>query len=363
MAIYLAHTYEYATRTDPNHAAWFDPKLAEVDATLKAAVLADVERWGRKHFGAVNMQRTPTGFGMELLRHALPEDAKYEQLPAGISDILHGAVSLPHRFELFRSTPKGQSYEHDARVAFLAHCRRVPVYLHGHFIADSGSEYLMYRQGWYKATVTVPATWKHIGLVPSGKVRIGQQDTYSYPRTPGESFTYWFSGTEIHLLKAHGWPVEIHNRILFAAEEKGLTGLDPLRRWQEVFVTAIMEAEKLSADSLHWQLFRSAIRSVALHTIGMFNFNGKAGASSYFNGQQWVEVAPAAATPYTLRFHHPEWWAAITARTRVATTRLALQVPLAQLSSIKGDAVVTTLPIDGIADTGKVGAYRLKGRV
>ena len=356
--LFLMHVYDQMPRHDPDLAAWFSAERVHDRGVLDCkAAAALIEQWQKHHFPKAAMQRTPTLFGRCLLTHgALPEKVHYEQVPEKTAKWIEGTVALPHRFELLKKKYAGPLYEHDARVAFLAHCRHVPVYFKDQMVFDDIPEFVPRRQGWYRATVTVPTPWAHIGLVPAEKITIGQQATYRYPRIPGETFTYWFHESEIELLLEHRWPFKILNRLLFAPEQKGVRGLDPLRLWQEKLSTAIMEAE-----DREWKLFRDGIRAAALRTIGTFKSNGRGQPETIFNGDEWVDVPAHKPNQWSMRFYHPEWWAAIVARTRVSATRFALSVPFDKIVSIRGDAVVTTEPIaQGLQDDGKVGSYRLK---
>ena len=357
---FLAHSFDFAKPAEPDLARWFEPAKVKVSEADGRAALDLVVQWARKHFDKrINMQRTPTGFGRELLLHALPEGVRYETLDDGLADVLDHHLSTPHRVESFQRI-KGKAYEHDARVAYLAHCRSVPVFLRGRCIIDEKNVYDGYRQGFYCATVTVPTGWEGIGLVHAEKTHLGDQPTYRFPRTPGETFTSWFHQEEIGLLQEKHWPYVIQRRMLFAEGERGLTGLDPLRLWRERFVDAILHAERLQADDPKWRIFRYAVRVAALHTIGAFHPTSKE-AGLYFDGEQWREEEKLKLNTWNMRWRHPEWFCAITARTRVMTTRKALALPLNQIVAITGDAILTTQPIPGMVDDGRVGAYRLKG--
>lgn len=372
MTTYLSHDARPMKQQEPmvgERNGWFY-RMPGITASEAQVALERVLGWSIKHFGTgVTMQRTPTGFGIQLLLRSLPEQVRYEPLPSGVSEVMHGAVGLPHRVEYFQ---RAKGLEYDARVAYLAHCRHVPVYLRadGQFIHDSNINnradfYQQHRQGWYKCEVRVPLDWKHIGLVPDTqhKLMVGEQPTYTYPRVPGDEFTTWLHESEVKLLLAHSWQFKMTERILFAAEEKGLRGLDPLRAWSDKLASGILGAEQQYRQTrdTSWSYMRMALRSVSLQTIGQFAYNGKGRIEYEIKDGQVIGHAPADLTEYLARYHHPEWFSAITARTRVSATRMALAVKPSELLAIKADAIVTkgavTLPKTG----DRIGEYRCKG--
>lgn len=361
MSIYLTHSSKAPAYAAPDLQEWFSGHAFKMGVTEDdcQAVLSSVVAWARKHFGnAVVMQRTPTGFGMQLLQMSLPEGIHYEPVPEAVSRMLHGYCSLPHRIERINSLPK-QWYEYDARVAYLAYCRNVPAYFRDSFIHDKQSEYVLHRQGWYLCRVQVPADWQSIGLVPGGHAKDGNQPTYVYPKQG--AFIHLLHCSEVELMRQHGWQFDIIERILFAQSKH--PGSDPLRAWATRLKEGIEAAELLANAGLetdaHWQLFRVALRAIALRTIGQFNFNGQADERYKKDALGWSTEGVKPTSGYLQRFHHPEWFSTITARERVQVTKIALQAPKEALVAIKADAVFTTTKLS-LEDTGKVGSYRLK---
>jgi hypothetical protein len=355
--IYLRQDKRPWPRQAPDVSGWFDKYKEKYTQAEAEAVLAQVERWAQKHFGThITMQLKPIGFGRQLLLNVLPDHVHYAQVPDAVGKSIHGMASVPHRIEAFQGATK--AYEHDARLAFLSFARRVPVYLADDFIYDTGSDYVPGREAWYRVDVTVPTGWDRIGLVPSRQIDSGEQSTYEYPNAPGTEFNYLLHASEVRLLREYQWPHAIRRRAIFA--DKDRHEADPLRKWQEILARAIEGAD---ADRRRWGLLRIALANIARHTIGGFLMNGKGNHGKIFDLESHLFVDDKAAPIFgtQLRYYMPHWNAAITARARVATTKLALSVPRAQLVKIVGDAVFTTVPIPGLCDNGKVGCYRLKG--
>lgn len=368
MSIYLTHSSKSPARTEPDMQEWFGGhgyRHTTSDDSCQA-VLSSVVSWARKHFGnAVVMQRTPTGFGMQLLQMSLPEGIHYEPVPEAVSRMLHGCCSLPHRIERVAPLPKPW-YEYDARVAYLAYCRNVPTYFRDDFIHDQSSDFVPYRQGWYKCTIKVPNDWQTIGIVPGGHAKDGNQPTYIYPRKPGDSFTWLLHCSEVQLLIDRKWDFTISERMIFA--DSNHPGVDPLRAWATRLREGIEAAERLSAECIqkddmdmgeHWLLFRVALRAIALRTIGQSNFNGDARERYKRDALGWSTEGTKTTSGYLQRFHHPEWFSAITARERAQATKIALQAPIGSLVAIKADAVFVTTKLS-LEDNGRVGSYRLK---
>lgn len=354
--IYLARDERHVAGQAPLMAKWFPGDYTREVQTQQAIALATLQNWAAKHFGAdIMMQPAPIGFGRLMLLRSLPKGVHYQQLPEGTSRGLHGANAVPHRVEKLGYHQTGRIYEYDARVAYLAHARYVPVYMPSHFTNDEGKDYAQGREGWYLTSFKVPAKWRHIGLVPGAKMETGTRSSYFYPSVPGDKAKYWLHCSEIRLLREHHWEHHIHQRVLYAPADIGAAA-DPLRHWQEKLVAAL---EGCETDPEHWHWLRHALRSVALDTLSGSMSNGRSSGIIHTK-DGW---GPAPAKPVNglmLRWHQPQWLCAITARTRAAVTRLALTVPDGCLVAIKADAVFTTIPLDNVTDTGKVGAYRLK---
>lgn len=366
--IYLAQDKRPQPRHDPILSEWF-PSYAEkgISEAAAAKAIASLETWAKQRFNAaVTMQETPTGFGMQLLHFTLPRDTqgqpyRYFGVPEHIARLCH-AHSWQHRIETFN---QGTGFQYDARIAYLSHARRVPVYLADSFVEDEKDQPLLACPGWYFAEVTVPAKWQHIGIVPSLQYTSNSKGRV-YPNQPGIKFDAWLNDHEIRLLQNNFWNFRIRKRVLFA--DNSIPGTDPLRHWRDNLATALAGIEALPdyATNQHWQLMRSGMRSMALNVIGQFHHNGlgKQGQEQITgNSRTGFACKPGGPTltDFTARWYHPEWSGAIWARARARATNIALSIPYNQLLKIYGDAVICKNPIPLIQDTGKVGAYRLKG--
>lgn len=359
--IYLARDTRPQPGNAPLYRDWFDDKGFVDDESFhqQAKVFPTLLAWARKHWGEhITMQTSPIGFGRELLLNSLPDRLHYAQLPEAISRMLHGGCSVPHRVENVSHDPTGYDYEYDARVAFLAAARRVPVYFphdKDAWLHDTGDEYIAGREAWYLTSFMVPAKWNKIGLVPGAIFDTGTRSSYFYPRVPGDKSKRWLHCSEVRLLREHEWWHHIHERALFAPDSH--KGADPLRLWQERLCAAL---EGCETDVHRYRWLRYALRRVALDTIGGFLTNGR-GGGMVRTDEGWEAAQGKSAPGLMLRYHMPAWNCAITARCRVNVTRMALKVPAGQLISIKADAIHTTERQEWMPeDTKKIGAYRLK---
>ncbi len=340
------------TATVPNLESWL-PNIPREDA---AAAVATIGAWGKQHFGnAITMQTTPNHFGMQLILHTLPEGRQYPTVTDGIQRLLY-AVSFPLRLEKFAPI-KNATHAYDCRVAYLAHTRSVPVYTPETFTHDEKPCYEPYRRGWYLAVVTVPTGWKHIGLVPSEE-RVGT--SRKYPYTPGHTFQTWLTDSEMQLLKDFSWGFSVKKRVLFATSST--PGSDPLRTWHDHLAGGIESLDRIIAgnEEMKWKLVRTALRNVAIYTIGQFNVSDKLHSDGFDQETGMLKWKQHIMTSFSERWQHPEWGANIWSRTRVQATRIALQFKREQLVEIRGDEVFTTTPMIGHEDTGRVGGYREK---
>lgn len=332
---------------------------------------------------------TPAATGRDLWLRTLREP-----VPACSSDVaaLIRGTAGQGRVELFQPAPaKGRRprvhvTELDARLAYAACLRRLPVGtparhtdgpdawraagLADHVpwavaleAAEQGA--LTYTPARWHVTVHVPHAWGHVGLV--GHRADGRT---VYPAAPGTSFVTWVDGAELKLLHGYGWPVKVHDGLVWPAVG------EPLRRWADVLLRLYQRAEGRRTG----ELLRAGVRAILLHTIGAF-----VGAPHRVTGTttdpdtipadaenirhegagdgRWVwHQAVPARWPETV---HPEWSAAVWARARV---RLldgpnfgALHVPAGRIVAMRTDAVYVAGSVD-VTDNGKPGQYRIKRR-
>lgn len=359
---------EYVLRRDtrpfPETAAdlkqWF-PKCEERPETQLQA-LGMILCWAQREFGQdISMQASPTMFGCQLLQRSLPEGYEYPAILDGWSRLLH-AISFPHRMEKFGDTKDAVCL--DGRLMFLACATQMPCYFPVPenqpqlMQVDDREEFAAYRQGWYQCDITVPADWKHIGLVPMQYKKLDKTYT-AWPYRPGLEFQSWLHESAVRRLREYEWPHMIRKRLLFAPQGPGTR---PLRFWQERFCAAIEKIGDKPTDPV-LRLARAGLRDAALHTLGRFHHNG-IGKTSWIRNEEG-ELEEQTIYPrfdaYTARWHHPEWSAAIWNMAQDKAIRLALQAPRAAIREIRGDAVYfDPAHVPDVPDSGRVGAFRRK---
>lgn len=342
--------------------AWFgvdlDPEVARRVWGELAGAIAD-------RFDEGRMLSTPATTGRYLVVRSLPFSAEVAVLDPEIQELLR-STSGQGRAEMIggHGPTIGELHQYDARFAYAALCWGLPANVP---VRDTVPEFAGHQRGRYLASWRVPSGWPHrFGLLG---YRDDGADGWRYPWEPGDGGRGWVDGAELQLAIEHGWPVTIHERLLFPDG-----GTDPLRGWAGKLV-AIREA----SECPH---VRAGVRAILLHALGAMHGRGRtvtrlappgevpAGARGVQmagplalwredTGQQWTDLA------------HPEWTAAIYARQRrrlldapTGTAGMkagALHAPPGSVLAFRTDAIYLTQS-PGLAwpDDGKVGRYRIE---
>jgi len=224
-----------------------------------------------------------------------------------------------------------------------------------------------------RVLATVPDTWEHVGL-------LGVAGTPAeYPDTPGRSFEAWADAAEVALAVAHGWQVQVRERLIFT---KGA----PLDAWAKRLERAwqgLAPEQNRDVDPAVLQAVRWALRAVVLKTVGALAQTSYSATRVYADardvpdGTTTFHQGPGGAIVTTeqhelTRAGYPELTAQLWARGRVrlldAPTATkgqragALHVPARAVVAMNTDA----LYLDGDprwADDGAWGRYRLKGLI
>lgn len=370
------------TPEKPDLAAWFG---RDYDAEIADRAITRVGACLNADLNGATVKATPTLTGAYALRRVVPANVDYPSLPDDLQRLIRSRFT---QARVEHIPPKGARIKqvsiYDSRLAYLACCREVPVYTPTTFQMDNHADFAGRSvKGFYEVEVTVPDTWSHVGLVPC---RPRQYDQYwSYPATPGTTFTSWLTTEEVYLLQEEHWAYTIKHRWLFRKAE----GSDPLRQWAERLANRIEQLDamivKTSDDptaeraTQELRYIRAGLRSVALNTIGYFHSSGATEIHVLKRGDpipdDWITMPGFTAgmtasgiqvsfkVPHTgmaAQFNHPEWAVWIWAKNRCRTTRLLLTVPRNQIVAVHNDAAYTSAPQPAIVDSGKVGAYRLK---
>lgn len=321
---------------------------------------------------------TPALTGRALFEASLPYGTLIPTLPADLRDLL-AATNTQGRFELFR--PHRQTldavYELDARWMYAACLHHLPV---GRVQRDTTPAFDGPTPGFYLVKARAPRGWSHIGLLPDlasfdapGRIR--------YPsRASHGAFWSWASGAELELALRCGWPLTIHQRILWPETHKlpdvAKVWIDKLRSLREIAT---------QRGGLEAGLVADALRHLVLDTVGAWHSRERsehgvlplaqldepgalpAGAVPHIetaNGQDVVLWERSATiSPHLLIHAHPEWSATVWGRARARTAKKALELPSASLIALRNDGVWTSAnPWDEALhdEDPRPGAWRVK---
>lgn len=335
---------------------------------------------------------TPATTGRDMWRRSIGKsrDGSAKSYPV-LSDELRQLIqstSGQGRREIVDGPPLiGAFVQYDMRFAYAALAWGMPV---GEPVMTTGRGWAAYSEedqdralkmrGRWLVRATVPPGWQHVGVLPAPAA--GGDRLWTYPRTPGQTFTTWASGSEASLARQHGWHLEVLEGFTFQEGK-------PLNLWRDklvaMYYAAERELERTPSDVA--ALIRAALRSMVLMTIGAF-------ASRTHKVTRSAPVTPDAVLPthvpvrevdgtylweeegevseWNRRLAHPEWSAEIWARCRVrlldartgqAGERAgALHVDPASVIGMRTDALYLSTDPQW-RDSGEVGQYRLKGRI
>jgi hypothetical protein len=353
--------------------------MAELDTGLRVGFGAG--SGVAKLDGYASWLSTPATTGRELARSSVPFEKaahrshSYPTLSPGLADLVR-STSTQGRSELFDVGPELPALHYlDSRFAYAALLAELPI---GPATLTDGGTFDPYAPARYEVAVTVPDDWDHVGLLG---VPNDDGDGWHYPSGPGETFTTWADGAELHLAQQHGWTFAVAQTLHYASRGKPLDGWGrALLRSRDAIATHAAKGEVPAEVAT---LAQGAVRAILLHGIGAWHAQPRpvtrtgvdpgrapAGAERHQlpNGQwTWTETT-AVAMP---ELAHPEWSSTIWARCRArlldspapGNTRAgALTLPRGQVVAFRTDALyLTTDP--GWADDGKPGRYRLKGSI
>ncbi|MBF6589763.1 MAG: hypothetical protein IVW57_04435 [Ktedonobacterales bacterium] len=351
--------------------------------------------WVAQEFPGCHLLRTPGATGIVLLSHALPwpktkkgeppqRPYQYPLLEDGLAR-LFAAHDTPHRMEVCAEPGRlvRRITAYDARIAWGAYMRSVPI-IRGDLVHDAGP-YVPYRNGKYRALVTVPQGWAHIGLAPR---KAPHGSGWEYPRTPGEEWECWLDEVDMRLLTHEdarmrnglpAWPVRVLERVLFAPSDT--PGGDPLREWAERLGGAVERFDAAPHTPANRAL-RRALRAMIAHPVGLWHkqSNARSVSAESLDEMDWDATADLRErqrvdeddgrvsirgrvdlSEWQKHWRRPEWSTAIFARERVQVARRALTLPAHAVLGILGDAVYLANDCQpNWPDNGKIGCYRAK---
>jgi hypothetical protein len=362
--------YSHATRTgvydfDDGQAVtiqcaenWFSRNVNPVDGVRQ---FQRAQFLFRNEFG-FDFLSSPTLTGLYAIESKLPYS-----LPAGESSsawrqFLHNNTTQS-RNEIWLPKTADSFYYYDRRFAYAADASLdLPC---GSPVETSGEEarYIPYECAWYQVVFNVPEDWRHIGLLPVLGV-----DGWTWPRERKRGgFVSFVAEPELRLALSSGWPVEIQRKWLF---EKAR----PLEKSVKLLV-ALNERAKLLGEEIEAGIYRR----ILLQAIGAL-YARSFQRESIVDEVELLERDDAAvltaqslddgrysltdrATQRGGRFYQPEWAAYIWSRARARLNAAMLGLPFDSLLGCHVDAIYADREALTIADSGKVGQFRLKGRI
>lgn len=335
-------------------------------------------------FAGAGLADTPATTGRALWRRTIPEGKAYPVLGDELRELL-AATAGQGRIEL-RPAPavpwaggvRDFTYL-DGRFMYAALTWGMPIGEPRRWTGaevdqlDAGAMMRTLRgRGRWRVTVTVPAGWRHVGLLMAPEAAGG---AWRYPSEPGETFTTWADGCEVWLAGVHGWEPVIHEGLTWAEGK-------PLNLWTDELVGVWSRAN--AAHTPAGDLGANAVRSILLKAIGAFATRQHPtthaapvdsdpevppGTPVRVVGDQLVWETPGGLNAWSAETAHPEWAATIWARARsrlldapgVRGERTgALHLDPSRVIAFRTDALyVVGDPRWG--DDGKPGRFRSKG--
>lgn len=260
---------------------WFDLDGDDPTTVRDAFVLL----WQalRRHWPDAVLMGSPSQTGRDLWTRTIPTRGQYAEgfpvLSEELRSLLH-ATAGQGRNELI--TPPRvpeqlpQLVEYDRTFAYAKHTWKSPVGTPRRITAHTFASWsekeqtrALYGCGHWHVRVTVPDAWNHVGLLPAPAP--GDR-TWHYPSRPGDTFTTWAGGPEIHTALANPiqpWKIEILDGILWDDGKPLDDWAKKLKEtWTNLTAQAHFQGDAQQARAAH--LASRAVRAILLYGIGSF---------------------------------------------------------------------------------------------
>lgn len=278
----------------------------------------------------------------------LPEDVRH----------LIANTSCQHRIELYpRTADVPRIVYYDGRAMYLG-CVDAAATAGGRYRHTEGEDIQPEDRGRCRVMFRVPRDWDHVGLF-AVKNDLGAWD---WPSQPGSAHETWADPSQVRLARQMGWYVVVLEAYVWPNDQC-------LRKWGERLSRLYLRARQARADAL-----ATCYRAIVLHTIGRLHNLG------YRDRHRQVELGDeeqitggdvtVTETGYDVRdrvpfekpdyLQHPEWSAAIWARSQYRVTKALTAVSRETILAVRGDAIYLTEPPP---DTGKAGPWYDDGGV
>ncbi|CAQ03343.1 hypothetical protein ACR8AL_07460 [Clavibacter sepedonicus] len=383
-------------------AEWFgDLPLTPAQARLTwdtlAAVIASVDERAR-------LMLSPAATGTNLWAWSLPKNVNPVPISEEIDEEQH-RTSGQHHYEHLVAGPSFEEHEDcvpmidpvktrkistfahvDGRFMYAALCRELGIGPAVRLNRSAAYELMTtnpYARARYHVRFTVPADWRHVGILGMRHFRV--EDGWYYPNRPGATGETWADAAEISVALNAGWLIDPLEAIVFQKAK-------PLDTFAERMIRARDRVTQNPEIPVPMQrALSTALRSIMIYTIGALASSGREQTRVVTNpmeippefqrsvqrhGELYIFRVPSTINTRTQRMYHPElaWqiWGRGRARVLDAPTAFgnhtggALKLAPHTLIGINGDALYTThvpqwsLPQehDG-GDDGKTGRLRL----
>lgn len=318
----------------------------------------------------VGLLTTPATTGRDLWVRLVPSGAGWPVLPRALQAAIRSNAGQG-RIETFPGSGIVALHEYDARLAYLAVTRRMPVGLPTELIDGDAAEWVAchpYQPARVQVSFRPPAGWGTVGILPV-KLR---NDSWCWPTEQAWHGPTWVESSELFVADAHGWKYNVHSVIGWERCE------DVFRAWQDRLMRVLAAGQQVYVmDPTRAAMVRAAVRSLVLHSIGAMHGaphkvthvgddpGGDSRSVRMIDGGRMIwHTTREPAWP---QLSHPEWTATIWGRWRArlldgpANTG-ALHVERGAVVAFRTDAIYTSRPVTDWADAddGKVGRFRLK---
>lgn len=314
--------------------------------------------WGFDFLGS------PTLTGLHALESKIPFGMPDGEPSEEWRAILHG-FTTQSRTENWLPREVSGFWSYDRRFAYAADAANelpcgVPVELTG-----CDAVHVPFEMAFYSVEFNVPSGWAHVGLLP---VLQGDRGWF-WPSVPGHTVPYraFVAEPELRLAIENGWQVSIQTKWLF---EKGRPFEKSVRR-----LVGLWERAKRLGDDVEAGIYRR----ILLQAIGAMYARSFKRESVVSEAELLESNDPAMLTAEAIggdrygivdrsakrggRFYAPEKVAFIWSHARARLARTMLSVPFESLLGCHVDAIYTDREVVAITDNGKVGQFRLKGRL
>jgi hypothetical protein len=375
---------------------WFDP--AGADPTLVREAFFCLGKALKVKWPDVVLKGSPSQTGKDLWARTIPPTGQwaggYPVLSEELRALFH-ATAGQGRTELLLP-PKVPAelpglVEYDRTFAYARHTWRSPVGTPRRVtgaafarLTEAEQKKLLMSPTHMQVRVTVPHGWEHVGILPAP---ISGDRNWEYPSTPGETFTTWAGGAEVHAALSHRnpWRIEVLDALVFAEGD----AIDKWSKWLKEAWASLTAGAQIHGDARQRQalyLASRAVRSILLFGIGGFAqrprlVTGTTSLDELHLLPEGAEILTHDERQVTWQrvsgfsrddMAHPEWSASVWSGARAALLSMkmrsdnvsvgALHVPAGQVVAFRTDAIYLTARHDWPYH-GEPGDYLLKGHL